>query len=255
MASNTDVILDQFTRQAIPFATAAPIRDEAALRQLVSVSGAGSDDTVLDVACGPGIVACAFARVARHVTGVDVTPAMLDQARLLAGAEGLTNLTFERGDVERLPLADGTFSLVVSRFAFHHFPDPAAVLREMRRVCRPGGRVVVADAVASEDPVRAAAMNRMERLKDPSTSTVLALSALQALFRDAGFAPPAVAHYRLAFDLEGMLSRAFPNPGDAERVREIFAAAVDDDAIAMGVHRRGGAIHAAYPVAILVAPV
>lgn len=255
MASNTDAILDQFTRQAIPFATAAPIRDEAALRQLVAASGAGSDDTVLDVACGPGIVACAFARVARHVTGVDVTPAMLDQARLLADSQGLTNLTFERGDVERLPFADGMFSLVVSRFAFHHFPDPAGVLREMRRVCRPGGRVVVADAVASEDPARAAAMNRMERLKDPSTSTVLPLSALQRLFRDAGLAPSAVDHYRLAFDLEGMLSRAFPNPGDADRVREIFAAAVDDDAIAMGVHRRGDAIHAAYPVAILVAPV
>jgi len=71
--AHREAILDQFTRQAVPFATAPSIRDEAALRTVVDGSGAGRDDTVLDVACGPGILACAFARVARHVTGIDLT--------------------------------------------------------------------------------------------------------------------------------------------------------------------------------------
>src|SRR4030095_14769010 len=137
MSSHRDRILDQFTRQAVPFSTAPGIRDEAALRLLVEASGAGADDTVLDVACGPGLVVAAFARVVRHATGIDMTPAMLSRARDVTA--GLANVTLDHGDVQALPYADGTFSIVVSRFAFHHFADPRAVLAEMRRVCRPGG--------------------------------------------------------------------------------------------------------------------
>ena len=91
-------ILDQFTRQATPFATAPGIRDEAALKLIVECSGAGPDDTVLDVACGPGLVVAAFARVVRHATGIDITPAMLERARAHAAQLGLTNVSWRQGE-------------------------------------------------------------------------------------------------------------------------------------------------------------
>ena len=97
MSSHRDRIVDQFTRQAVPFSTAPGIRDEAALQLLVEASGAGPDDTVLDVACGPGLVVSAFARVVRHATGIDVTPAMLERARAVAVEAGVTNVTLEAG--------------------------------------------------------------------------------------------------------------------------------------------------------------
>ena len=81
LGDHREQILDQFTRQAVPFATASGIKDEEALRLIVGFAGAGPDDTVLDVACGPGLVVCAFAGVVRHATGIDLTPAMLDRAR------------------------------------------------------------------------------------------------------------------------------------------------------------------------------
>ena len=81
-SKHSELILDQFTRQAVPFATAPSIKDEAALKLIVEFGGAGPSDTVLDVACGPGLVVCAFARVVRHATGIDITPAMLDRARV-----------------------------------------------------------------------------------------------------------------------------------------------------------------------------
>ena len=65
MTAQTDIVVDQFTRQATPFANAAAMRDEEALRLLVEFSGAGAADTVLDVACGPGLVVAAFAKVCR----------------------------------------------------------------------------------------------------------------------------------------------------------------------------------------------
>src|SRR6267143_4253186 len=139
-SKHSELILDQFTRQAVPFSTAASIKDEAALRLIVESSGAGPDDTVLDVACGGGLVVCAFARTVRHATGIDLTPAMLEQARKNQATQGLTNVTWQHGDVRPLPFPDGSFSIIPSRFAFHHFLDPLAVLREMKRVATPGGK-------------------------------------------------------------------------------------------------------------------
>jgi ubiquinone/menaquinone biosynthesis C-methylase UbiE len=175
LVSHHDTILDQFSRQAVPFSTAPPIRDERALQLIVDAAATGPDDSVLDVACGPGLVACAFARLAKQVTGIDLTPAMIERAEALTTEKGITNARFQIGDVLSLPFADATFSIVVSRFAFHHFPDPAAVLAEMRRVCRSGGRVVVADLMASPDPEKAAAFHRMEMLRDPSHARALTL--------------------------------------------------------------------------------
>jgi SAM-dependent methyltransferase len=249
--SHKDLILEQFTRQAVPFSTAPGIRDEDALRLLVEASGAGPDDTVLDVACGPGLVVAAFARVGRHVTGIDLTPAMIDRARALVAERGLGNVTLTVGDVLPLPYVDGAFSVVVSRFAFHHFPDPAAVLREMSRVCRPGGRVVVADA--APDSAKAAVFNRMEKLRDPSHVRALSLSELTGLFADAGLGDPAVTRYQLEADLDGLLSRSYPAPGDDEKVRALFRESLVDDGLGLGTHEREGRIHFAYPVAILAA--
>ncbi len=210
--AHREAILDQFTRQAVPFATAPSIRDEAALRTVVDGSGAGRDDTVLDVACGPGILACAFARVARHVTGIDLTPAMLERARLLQAEQGLTNVTWRRGDVLPLPFADAEFTLVVSRFAFHHLLDPGAVLGQMRRVCAPGGTVMVIDSAPAPD--RAAAFNAMERLRDPSHTRALGLVEHLALFAGAGFGPPADPGHGPA-----LAGRRRARPGHASRRR------------------------------------
>src|SRR5438046_10606203 len=176
MPAHRDLIVEQFTKQAVPFSTAPGVRDEEALRLLVDFTGAGPDDTVLDVACGPGLVVCAFAAVVRHATGIDVTPAMIERGRALAAEKGLANVAWQVGDVLPLPYPDGAFSLVVSRFAFHHFPEPRAVLAEMKRVCAPGGRVVLVDVAASEDTAKAAAFNRMGRLRDPLSVRALRLA-------------------------------------------------------------------------------
>src|SRR5215470_8467052 len=125
-----DLILDQFTRQAVPFSTSPEIADEATLRLIVAWSGASPEDTMLDVACGAGHVVCAFARTVRHATGIDLTPAMLERAHVLQQEQGLTNVSWKLGDVLPLPFPEAAFTLVTSRYAFHHFPDPAAVLDE-----------------------------------------------------------------------------------------------------------------------------
>ena len=251
--SHQDTIRDQFTKQAIPFSNAPGVRDEEALRLLVDFTGAGPDDVVLDVACGPGLVVCAFARVARHVTGIDLTPAMIERARGVQRESGLRNVTFEVGDVRTLPHPDASFTIVASRFAFHHIQEPAGVLAEMKRVCAPGGKVVVTDVEASPDPAKATAFNRMERLRDPSHVRALPLAELLALFSAVGLPTPRTTAYDLRSELEGLLGRSFPEPGNDVKVRQAIIDSVVDDALGIGAHRRGAEVHVVYPVRILLA--
>ncbi len=244
-------ILDQFTRQAIPFSTSPSIKDEIALNLLVQASGAGPADTVLDVACGPGLVVCAFARVVAHATGIDITPAMLDRARRLQAEKGLTNVSWKLGDVMSLPFPDASFSIVTSRFAFHHILDPFAVMGEMKRVCKPGGKIVVADSAPAAD--KADAFNAVEKLRDPSHVRALPLAELRGLFTRHGLPEPRHTPYRLESDLESLLARSFPNPGDDEKIRVAFRRSVDDDSLGIAARREGDLVIYGYPVAILVA--
>jgi len=248
-STHRDQILDQFTRQAEPFARAQAIRSPEALDRIVKMAEAGPDDTVLDVACGPGSLACAFAHVARHAVGLDITPAMLDQARKTQQEQGLNNVSWQSGDVLALPYPDHHFSIVVSRFVFHHLPEPLAALREMVRVCKPGGRVVVADMSPAAN--RADALNAMERLRDPSHVRAMPEDELRLLFAQAGLAAPRIEHYRLEGELEDLLRRSFPKAGDADRVRKIFSESLTDNALDLNTRQENGKIFYAFPVAIL----
>jgi ubiquinone/menaquinone biosynthesis C-methylase UbiE len=96
--------------------------------------------TVLDVASGSGNAALAAARRFTDVTSTDYVPALLEEGRKRAQAEGLP-LTFQEADAEHLPFTDGSFDLVLSTFGAMFAPDHAQVARELVRVCRPGGKI------------------------------------------------------------------------------------------------------------------
>ena len=241
------MILDQFTKQAVPFSQMPDQSPEL----ILAAAEVGPTDTVLDVACGPGVLACAFAQVARHVTGIDLTPAMIDRAKALQQAHGLDNLTWRIGHVLPLPFPKASYSLVFTRYSFHHFLDPKAVLAEMVRVCSPGGRVAVVDVFTSS-PEQAEAFNRMEKLRDPSHVRALSLEELTGLFGEASLQNVRRQFYKHEFGLEPVLKGSFPNPGDAERIRRLFEDDLGLDRLGLGVHRRDGNIHFAYPIVILV---
>ena len=99
---------------------------------------------VLDVACGSGNLAIPAARAGAIVTGVDIAPNLVEQARARAAAEGLT-IQFDEGDAENLPYEDGSFDVVVSMFGAMFAPRPELVAAELTRVCRSGGRIAMAN--------------------------------------------------------------------------------------------------------------
>jgi len=247
------LIVDQFTKQAVPFSTAKTIADEKALQLLIDSAEARPHDTVLDVACGGGNVVCAFARMVRHATGIDMTPAMLERARLVGREKSLPNVSWDLGEATSLPYADASFTIVVTRFSLHHFIEPFAVLKEMVRVCAPDGRILVADMHTNVDSAKGAEFNRMELLRDPSHVRALPVAELKALFPAAGLPQARITFYELRDELENLLRRSFPNPGDDEEIREIFRTSARDDRLGIPIRLDGTQILYAYPVAVLSA--
>lgn len=254
---NTEVhqatILDQFTRQAEPFVQRHARSHDALLAAMVDCAGVGPSDVVLDVACGPGIVSCFFARHVRHVTGLDVVPAMLERARKLQSEQNVANVTWQLGSCTNLPFAGETFDSVVTRFSFHHFLEPEIALHEMKRVAKPGGTILICD-VAPDEEVQES-FNHWEVLRDPSHTRALTERQLEQLADATGLEPCRKADYTLAMELEDLLAGSFPKPGDAEKLRALFDAEVEAGTNRLGVaaRRTGGSIQIAYPVVLLAA--
>ena len=101
-------------------------------------------ERVLDVACGSGNLSLPSARAGAIVTGVDIATNLLEQARARAAAEGLT-IQFDEGDAERLPYTQAAFDTVVTMFGAMFAPRPELVAAELTRVCRPVGRIAMAN--------------------------------------------------------------------------------------------------------------
>jgi len=111
--------------------------------KLVRWAGITKGATVLDVACGTGVVALTAARLGATVTGIDLMPELVAGAEQTAALMG-TPATFWQGDVEALPFADASFDVVVSQFGHMFAPRPDVAIKEMLRVLKPGGTIAFA---------------------------------------------------------------------------------------------------------------
>lgn len=178
-------VRNRFTRTAQSFArfSLATRGDEA--ERLVLLAAPRRDEVALDLACGPGTFTRAFAARVRFLHALDLTPAMLEQAREALAQAGLDNIAFACGDANALPFADSVLGLAVCAYSFHHFLEPAGPARELGRVVRRGGRVAIADIIVPEgaDPERT---NRIERARDSSHARTVTLAELHDTLEAAG---------------------------------------------------------------------
>jgi len=244
--AHQEQIIDQFSRQAIPFTQIPGHLDS--LQVLLTVSGVGNNDTVLDVACGPGIVACEFARHAGQVTGIDLTPAMIEQACKRQQDQGLDNLTWDVGDAIPLPYPDAAFSLVITRYSYHHLLAPKQALAEMIRVCRPGGRVMVADVAI--DPAKSEAYDRLEIMRDPSHTHALTTIEFEALFNTSGLINCQRTAYGVDIELEAQLRASFPHPGDEPKLRAMVTRDIGVDSLDINARLDGDAVRYTVPISV-----
>jgi SAM-dependent methyltransferase len=157
-----------FGRRAAYYVTSAAHTDEQVLERIVQLSALAPGEDVLDVGTGTGHTALALAAHAGTVVGLDLTPEMLAEAEVLRRQRGLSNVLWALGDVADLPWDSDSFDVVACRRAAHHFADMPRAMSEMRRVLRPGGRLVVDDRTVPDDPTLDALFNALDTLHDHS---------------------------------------------------------------------------------------
>ena len=166
----------EFTRQAEPFARSAALKAPELTARIGEALGTRASGRILDLACGPGVLTAQLCRDARSVIGLDLTRRVLQVAKSAGDPE---RAAFVLGAAEQAPFADGCFDAVTLRLALHHVVDPGVVMREVRRLLRPGGRAVVLDVLTSGDPRVAALHNEIERARDPSHTAFVPGDALR----------------------------------------------------------------------------
>jgi SAM-dependent methyltransferase len=242
-SSNRDGIRESFTRQAAifrgedsPFAH----RDPSALAWVEPL-----DDsmTVLDVACGAAHVAEQIAPSVRQVVGIDLTAALLALGAQRLRDAGVDNVLLQEGDAASLPFVDRSFDLVCCRTALHHCSEPDAVVAEMARVCRDGGRVAVMDMIAPTDDARAE-FDRVHALLDPSHVAVLSEGEMARMLEEhVGPLTYAETAGAVTFPLDLILTEV----ADRDAVVGALEAEVDGGTVTgFAPTRRDGAMHVCF---------
>ena len=219
-------ITDEFTRQAQTFEVWAEMVDADVGVRFGTALGKAARGRLIDVACGPGVVTAALAPNATSVVAFDATDEMLQKAKTRCAKASVSNVEFKNGDAENLPFADGAFDGAVTRAALHHFADPQRAINEMFRVLRPGGAVVFADVISSEDDGESQLHNAIERLRDPSHVRMLPASELDGDAKRAGFRDLEAATWDHNRELEEWLA-IVRDPDRVEPIRTVVRALAD----------------------------
>ena len=187
MESTEDRIQKVFGERAAFYTTSSSHTDQQVLARIIEMAQPKPDWTVLDVATGTGHTAFAVAPHVRSVIGIDLTPEMLAEAEQLQMDRSISNVTFQLGNVHNLPFRDNSFDLLTCRRAAHHFSDIERALDEMRRVLRPGGRIVIDDRSVPEDDFIDQCMNLLDTYHDESHVREYRRSEWERMLEKSGF--------------------------------------------------------------------
>lgn len=173
MDSHNEDVISEFTKQASTSHDIFSHSNDYSLNLMIRFSEPTIYDTVLDVACGNGSVAFEYAKIVMHVTGIDITPAMIERARIIQKERNLDNLDWRIGDISALPFRDDYFSIVVTRGSLHHLIDSHKVMEEMYRVCKPGGKILITDITV--DKYKKDEFNSIDKMRGLSYTKTLTL--------------------------------------------------------------------------------
>ncbi|HEY1899971.1 MAG TPA: class I SAM-dependent methyltransferase [Steroidobacteraceae bacterium] len=189
MRSHSQLIQQQFDPQARAYLSSAvhaagPDLRAARERALQCLEPQGQ---VLDVGCGAGHLSFALAPVAARVVALDPSPGMLAVVREGATGRSLPQIETCEGSAHELPFTDGSFDLVCTRYSAHHWLDVPRAMRQLRRVVKPDGFVLVIDLLGDADPLVDTYLQSIELLRDTSHVRDRSIIEWQVLLQQSGF--------------------------------------------------------------------
>jgi len=220
----------QFGKTAAAYVTSTTHASGADLERLIALAAPLPSEHALDVGCGVGHTLRRIAPLVAFAVGADATFEMMQAGR--DSVVTAPNAAFAQSDASALPFADASFDLATCRLAAHHFTDVAAAFLDVRRVLRPGGRFVLVDNYAPDDPALDRFINEVEQLRDASHVRNHSIAGWRQLLEDAGLRTSVESDLMTTkITTEGWLERS-QTPADRaaevrRRLRDAPAAARD----------------------------
>lgn len=220
--SNLSEINKAFTEQAAGFESdKLHLSKQEYLDYTVKMTAPQKTDSILEVAAGTCVCGRSFAPYAAHVTCLDATPAMLEVGRTECEKKGFENISFIKGFAEELPFLNDSFDIVISRLAFHHFAGVEEPFKEMVRVLKSGGKLVMIDMTAGDEALRDE-VDRIERLRDPSHVRDLTLPEMRNLYAANGISLKTQEQTNIPVSLEAWLDLTKPDEGTRTKIRSMM---------------------------------
>jgi ubiquinone/menaquinone biosynthesis C-methylase UbiE len=161
-------VQQQFGKNATSYVSSPIHKDGKDLLMMVRMAEVNGQESLLDIATGGGHTANAFAPLVKKVTALDLTAEMLAAAESFIKGNGCLNVEFVQGDAEKLPFPDGSFDIVTTRIAPHHFPNVDFFIKEVHRVLKPKGKFILDDNVVPEIQEFDQFYNTIEKIRDYS---------------------------------------------------------------------------------------
>jgi len=184
-----------------------------------------ADGEALDVGCGAGHLSFVLAPLVARVVALDPAPAMLAAVRSAAAARGLDGIATRQGRAEALPFEDASFDLAATRYSAHHWTRLDKALREMRRVLRPGGNLLVIDLEGDGNALLDSHLQTLELLRDRSHVRDRNAREWRALLADAGFRLAQEEHWPLRLEFAPWVARMGTTADRVAMIRTLQAEA------------------------------
>lgn len=226
--SNLSEINKAFTEQAAGFESdKLHLSKQEYLDYTVKMTVPQKTDSVLEVAAGTCVCGRSIAPYADRVICLDATPAMLKVGKAECEKAGISNISFIKGFAEELPFLDSSFDIVISRLAFHHFAGVEEPFKEMVRVLKPGGKLVMIDMIVGDEALWDE-VDRIERMRDPSHVRDLTLAEMRNLYAANGISLKTQEQTNVPVSLEAWMELTKPDEKTKAKIRSMMQADMDD---------------------------
>lgn len=234
------------------YASSAPHKSGPSISKLLALARAQKDDICLDVGTGTGHTAAALAPFVKEVYGLDPSEGMRKAAEEIYGDIG--NLKFVAGSSETTGFPDNHFDIVTARHTLHHHPNIGKTMLELKRILKPGGRLIIVDEVTPNTEVDDW-YHELEITRDPTHFRAYYLHEWHSFVTNAGLNwIIGDSETRYTLDCESWIARMNPRPEQAEAVRTLFRTASDAAKTTFKIaYENGEAVSFSMPMAIILA--
>jgi ubiquinone/menaquinone biosynthesis C-methylase UbiE len=220
--------------------------DHLRIRHLLNFAKLPPDLRVLDIGTGIGLLPLLLAEDgAKQLVGIDISPEMLELAeylRLSRGNEAAARVTYRLAPAHALPFREETFDAVTCRLVLNHVRRPERILREVVRVLRPGGILVLAELMGVDNPVKRATQNAIEERRNAAHVAARGAEQYTKLLTDAGLQIEAKETVSFERELDEWLAIYHADRADASVVREMIEAGLETDAAGINARRQGSSL-------------